>query len=629
VVYGNALSGPFVFDDTGAIVENRHLRQLWPPGVPLSAPPQVAVAGRPLVSLSLALNYAAGGLDVFGYHVVNVSLHLACALLLYGIVLRTLRGPPLAARFAGSSVGVALSCALIWLVHPLCTETVNYVVQRTESMMALFYLLTLYCAIRAWDGQAVRAWSVAAVAACTAGMLSKESMVTAPVAILLYDLAYRPAGLRSLVKRRRALYTGLLATWVVLAAILWTGPRSDTVGFSLGIGAVDYAKHQCVLVLDYLRTAFWPNPLVFDFGYARPFPPGIVGPYAALLAALLAATGVAYRRRPAAGFPAVWIFLLLAPTSSIVPIVSEVGAERRMYLPLAGLVVLCVVLGFRVVSRASVPWIRAAAAVLVVALAATLAWATTRRNLDYRSEETLWRTALTARPANPRAHASLGQAIHRTGRPAEAIPHYRRALDLDDQYSDAYFNLGVAEADLGRSDLAIENYRRALRLNPKLDRAQHNLGAELANRGDLEAAIGYFREALRLRPDWASAHRNLGRALRLTGRVESALQHLREAARLDPRCAVCYSDMAWILATHPQASVRDPRRAVGLAERAVELGGNAEGIALDTLAAAYANAGRFDEAVVTARRALDAVELRDDTARRLQLYLRGEPYREP
>ncbi len=459
-------------------------------------------------------------------------------------------------------------------------------------------------------------------------------------------MAYRQGGIRRVVQERFALYSALAATWIVLAAVMWSGPRSDTVGFSVGIRAVDYAKHQCVLILDYLRTALWPNPLVFDYGYARPFPAGTVGPYAVALALLLVLTGVTYWRRPAVGYPALWIFLLLAPTSSFVPIVSEVGAERRMYLPLAGLVVLCVVLGLLVVSRwearagerrrvASVPWIRRSATLLVVLVAVSLAWATTRRNLDYRSAETLWRTALAARPGNPRAHNNLGQAIHEAGRPDEAIPHYRRALELDEQYSHAHFNLGVAEADLGRSDTAIEYYRAALGLNPKLERAHHNLGSELANRGQLEAAIGHYREALRLRPDWASAHGNLGRALRLIGRVDPALEHLREAVRLDPECSICYGDIAWILATHPDGSVRDPAQAVRLAQRAAELTGYRHGTTLDTLAAAYAAAGRFEEAGETARRALDRttaagdVELSDEIARRLELYERGEPYREP
>lgn len=633
--YGNALSGPFVFDDGGAIVENRHIRQLWPLSTSMSAPAQASVAGRPLVSLSLALNYAAGGLEVRGYHLVNVAIHLVCAWLFYAVVRRTLRGPALGGRFSESSNGIAFSSALIWLVHPLCTETVNYVVQRTESIMAAFYLLTLYAAIRSGESRASRAWIVLAVAACTAGMLSKESMVTAPVAVLLYDLAYRSGNVRKVLKERLVLYTGLAATWIVLGAILWSGPRSETVGFSAGISVADYAKHQCVVILDYLRTAFWPDPLVFDYGQATVFPAGTVAPYAALLAALLAAVVLATVRRPVAGFPALWIFLVLAPTSSFVPIASEVGAERRMYLPLAGLAVLSVVAGFLATLRLRGRWRKPCAAFLVLLTAATLGWSTVRRNLDYRTAEALWRSAVEARPDNPRAHNNLGQAIHTAGRVEQAIPYYLQTLKLDDSYSLAHFNLGVASADLGQADAAAEHYRTALQIDPALERAHHNLGSILANRGELEPAIRHYREALRLRPDWAGAQHNLGRALRLSGRAGQALEPLREAVRLDPACPECLSDLAWILATHPEAGVRRPQEAVRLAQRAASLTDRRHATTLDTLAAAYASAGRYEEAAETAREAhtrsiaAGALEMIEPIAGRLELYLRREPYREP
>jgi tetratricopeptide (TPR) repeat protein len=637
--YGNALTGPFVFDDVGSIVENPHVRSLWPLSEALTAPPQATVAGRPMVSLSLALNYALGGLDVRGYHLANLAIHALCALLLYGVVRRTLSGSGLA--IGAHAGGPALACALLWVVHPLCSETVNYTVQRTESIMALFYLATLYAAARAAASDRRLAWSVVAVVACAAGMASKEVMVTAPVAVVLYDVAYRPGSLRQLVRKRWGLYAGLAATWGILAAIMATGPRSKTVGLALGVSALDYARNQAVLIVDYFRTAVWPHPLVFDYGYARPLPDGTVGPFALLVLALAAVAVVLFLRRPALGYPAVWVFLILAPTSSFVPIVSEVGAERRMYLPLAGLIVLGVVLGHtllgRLGSRRALTHARAVrrigmAAVLLVA--AALAWITHGRNADYRSAETLWRTAVAARPQNPRAHNNLGQAIHLRGRPGEAIVHYRRALELDDLYSQAHFNHGVALADLGRADEALESYRRALELNPELARAHHNLGAELANRGALREALPHFREAVRHAPEWAPARHKLGRALGLIGETVQALEALEEAVRLDPNHAAALIDIAWILATDPAADRGDSDRAVRLATRAAELTDRRHATTLDTLAAAYAAAGRFDEAVATARRAAALAgeagveELQAQIGARLELYLRREPYRE-
>jgi len=192
IAYANSLTNPFVFDDLASIVENRHVRQLWPPSVPLGAPQQATVAGRPVVGVSLALNYAVGGLSVRGYHLTNLAIHILCGLLLYGVVRRTLRTPRVAPRFALRADSIAFACSLLWLVHPLGTELINYVVQRTESIMALFYLLTLYAAIRAVDGSRAVGWVVVATVACALGMASKESMVTAPVAVLLHDWLFLP-----------------------------------------------------------------------------------------------------------------------------------------------------------------------------------------------------------------------------------------------------------------------------------------------------------------------------------------------------------------------------------------------------------------------------------------------------
>jgi len=637
--YGNALKGPFVFDDIGSVVENPHVRTLWPLSEALSAPPQATVAGRPLVSLSLALDYAVGGLDVRVFHLTNLAIHVLCGLLLYGVVRRTLSGPTLSPGFGAHAARLGVACALIWLVHPLCSETINYTVQRTESIMALFYLATLYSAMRAAASDRPFAWSAAAIVACAGGMASKEAMVTAPVAVVLYDVAYRPGSLRQLVRERWGLYAGLAATWGILAAIMATGPRSKTVGLSLGVTALDYAENQAVLIVEYLKTAMWPHPLVFDYGYARPLPEGVAGPYAVFVLVLAALAAVTFLRRPAQGYPGVWIFLILAPTSSFVPIVSEVGAERRMYLPLAGLVVLCVVAGHALLRRlggggagTSAAAVRRVGIAAVVLVAAALAWTTHDRNADYRSSETLWRTAVAARPQNPRAHNNLGQAIHLSGRPGDAMPHYRKALELDAQYSQAHFNLGVALADLGRADEAMECYRRALELNPELARAHHNLGAELANRGSLREAIPHFREAVRHAPEWALGHHKLGRALSLLGDTTPALEELREAIRLDPGHWEALADIAWILATEPDSRFRDAERAIQLATRAAELTDYGHAMTLDTLAAAYAAAGRFDEAEASARRALAILneageeDLHTRVRGRLEMYMKHEPY---
>ena len=187
--YHNSFTGAFVFDDLPSITENITIRHLWPLTGPLTPPHGggLTVEGRPLINLSLALNYAVGGLNVWGYHAFNLAVHILAALVLYGIVRRTLLTERLRGRFGNAAAGLALAVALIWVVHPLQTEAVTYIVQRAESLMGLCYLLTLYCFMRGAVPGATKLWQVGAVAACAMGMASKEVMISAPIIALLYD----------------------------------------------------------------------------------------------------------------------------------------------------------------------------------------------------------------------------------------------------------------------------------------------------------------------------------------------------------------------------------------------------------------------------------------------------------
>src|SRR4029453_12410045 len=220
VTYATSLSGPFLFDDDASVVENTTIRNLRP-SVALQPGRESPTAGRPLVNLTFAINYAIGGLNVVGYHATNIAIHLLCGLVLFGLARRTLDLPRIPASLRHWSADLAFAITLLWVVHPLNSEAVNYITQRTESLMALFYLLTLYCAVRA-EGppeaghyvlagpakagrpapnalakagrdvrgvrlQADRRWAAASIASCALGMASKESMVTAPLMVLIYD----------------------------------------------------------------------------------------------------------------------------------------------------------------------------------------------------------------------------------------------------------------------------------------------------------------------------------------------------------------------------------------------------------------------------------------------------------
>jgi len=570
LAYSNSLSGPFIFDDRGTIVDNRTIEDLGSRQV-LSAPHETPVAGRPIVNISFALNHALGGRDVTGYHAVNMAVHLLSALAVFAV-----------ARRAQPSVDAALAIALIWTVHPLNTEAVNYVTQRTESLMALLYLLTLYCAIRAHDARrGGGGWEAAAIAACALGMASKESMVTAPLAVLLYDRVFLFGSIRDAVRARARLYPGLAATWLLLGGLMWSAPRSLSAGFSAhDANAWTYLLNQTVMIAHYLWLTVWPRDLVLYYGWPLPLTLGAVLPQAALIGALLALTVVALWRWPRLGFLGAWFFLALAPTSSFVPIATEVGAERRMYLALLAPVALAVMAGRRVIPS---PRIR------VAALAATtllLGAGTFLRTAEYQSSLRLAETTVDRWPT-PASHSMLGTELAAAGRLPEAERHLREAapvhpparyylgtvLAAQGRRAEAidYFasfiasqppELGqvhVARALLadaltkeGRPDEAAVQYRAMLAAHPDDAQAMTLLAAILLRQQRYDEAIVVFRQAVAERPGDVAALGGLGVALNSSGRLDEAIAVFRRAVDLDPQNPHAQHNLARALATRRQ-----------------------------------------------------------------------------
>ena len=252
----------------------------------------VSDTSRPVLKLSLALNYAIGGRDARGFHAVNLAIHTLAGLTLFGVVRRSLRAPAAAARFGAAADGLAAAVALLWLLHPLQTQAVTYIVQRGESLMGLAALTTLYCSIRAAQGRRARAWSVAAVAACSVGMGTKEVMVVVPLLVLLHDRCFLAGSAARALRQRRGLYAGLVATWVVPA--VWIGPETLFAGEfarpDLPTPApLEYALTQPAVILHYLRLALWPSPLCFDYLWPPARGVGEILPAAFVLGALLGA----------------------------------------------------------------------------------------------------------------------------------------------------------------------------------------------------------------------------------------------------------------------------------------------------------------------------------------------------
>ncbi|MEO6002576.1 MAG: tetratricopeptide repeat protein [Opitutus sp.] len=559
------------------------------------------------MNLSLAVNYAVSGLSVRGYHVVNLTLHIAAVLTLWGVLRRTLRRPPLATRVREKADLVAWSAVLLWTVHPLLTESVVCVVQRNEVMGGLFYLLTFYGFSRATEsvsaenaGTSSRRWFILSGGACFAGMATKEIVATAPLLLWLYDRTFVGGTFRAAWRDRKWFYVILAASWIPLGwLVLRNGQRGGTVGFGLGTDSWHYLLTQCRALTTYFKLSFWPDSLVVDYGTGLVTRLGDVWWQGSIIVALLVATALALWRRPAAGFLGAWFFIILAPSSSFLPLTTQTMAEHRMYLPLAAASVAAALM--------MSAWFNRRVGGVAVLLALVLGALTIRRNRDYRTEENIWADTVAKCPDNPRAYDGLayayvdagrwqdaidackqalkvrpdyrgdldvhmGQAWMGLGQPGAALPFFEQMVRLRPQDADLHNNVGMALAALHRLPEAITRFEAAIRANASLVDAHNNLGNALAKSGRLPEAIREYKTALELRPGYAEAEANWGRSLLEAGQSAEALPHFEAALKYQPR-AEAHVELASALLANGQIenALRHYHAAVALAPEAIEV----------------------------------------------------------
>lgn len=620
VVFSNSVSGPFIWDDRVAVVENASITAPFRLADAFRPPAENPMTGRPLVNASLALNYRLGGLHPFGYHVWNILAHIAAALFLFGVVRRT------------ADTYMAFLCAMLWMVHPLQTEAVDYVTQRTESMAGLFVLAAVYAALRDAESAHPWRWRAASIAACAAGMACKETAAVAPILILLYDAAFRTQSVVAAVRRRRAFYAALALTWLVLGGLLLSRLGSNSAGFGGGIGPIGYALNQASLILTYLKLAVVPFPLVLDYGPAVP----TASPWnwAALGIVMLLVAGViaSWWRARKLAFLGCWFFITLAPSSSVVPVFTEVGAERRVYLALAAVVVLAVAGVRLLIQRYARRQAGTAAAVIVCGIATVFAVLTWQRNAVYADPIRLWESVVQARP-HCRAHMNLGVLLKDAGRRNQAIAEFRSALD---GCPEAHYSLGLeAEADR-QFDEAEHHYREYIRLRynavdvarahkllgrllrrerrlPEAEAefrtalmivaddpdARAGLADVLFDANQLAAATEEYRRALALRPANAMAHGNLALALMRQGLAAEALAEFQLAAQAAPSDPRAHQNLATALMSlqRPEEGIAEYQRAIALRD--------GDPAAHAALALALAEHGRVPEALPEFRRALE------------------------
>ncbi|MEW5736447.1 MAG: tetratricopeptide repeat protein [Thermodesulfobacteriota bacterium] len=536
-IYSNSLTGLFLFDDIQNIVGNPSIRKLWPPWDALVGSRISEISGRPLANLSFAVNYAISGLDSWSYHALNLLFHLLATGCLFGIARRALRSPTFQGRYEGNATLIAFFLSLLWLAHPLSTQAVTYITQRIESMMGLCLLASLYFSIRGWEDGNRKLWHTLAVAVFFAGAATKEVMVVAPLLILLYDVIFEGKTPADALRRSSFLYYGLLAGVVFLLALVlrgdtWEKAFAGGPEKEFGKSTFQYLMNQPNAIATYLKLTVWPRKLCINYEWSEvPLWYSLLA--GAIILCLVGYTGWLIRWKRPGGFVGAWFFLILAPTSSVLPLWCDIE-EHRMYLPLAAPIALFTLATFRA-GKALPPRLARTAVILFLSLVGSvLGYATYERNFDYANSLTIWTDAIQKRPWSYSAKWQLGKVYVNYRMYKEAYEILLPLTKCENIENPTLINtLGLVLRELERPKEAEEMFRSSITTWPERDETAYcNLGGLLLDEGRPAEAVPYLSVAVRLNPQYPKFRRFLGEALAGCGRYEEAAEQFRKAIEL-------------------------------------------------------------------------------------------------
>ncbi len=621
VIYSNTFSVPFLFDDFPNITQNNKIRFLSN---------YLNLSGtRYIGELSFALNYYFGELEVFGYHLVNIIIHILNGILVWWLVNLIFKTPVMRRAVISPQTGsvIAITASLIFVSHPIQTQAVTYIVQRLASLATLFYLLSVVLFLK-WRlspgfGYRVVLYLLSLLSVVLA-MKTKEMSFTIPFIIILCEFAF----FRDRLKRVYLLIPYILTILIIPLTIMSIGsdkPLGDIVGDlseasrdTEGISRGDYLLTQFRVIVTYIRLLFLPVNQNLDYDYPvyhSLFIPVVFLSFLFLL--FIIGVGVYLLIRSVrsgncyalfASFGIFWFFITLSIESSIIPI-KDVIFEHRLYLPAVGAVMAfssAVLYGLEHwKSRRGTDTI-VTAYVFIFIIVVLLSFATYQRNWTWRDEITLWMDVVAKSPLKARGYNNLAFAYDNQGRIDKAVEEYKTAVKLKPDYVDAHNNLGLAYDKQGRIEEAMEEYKAAIRLKPDNVNAYNNLGLAYVNQGRIEEAVEEYKTAIRLKPDYLKAHNNLGIAYDKQGRVEEAVEEYKTAIRLKPDTANAYNNLgiAYDKQGRVDEAVEEYKTAIRLKPDYVKAHNN--------LGLAYAKQGRIDKAIEEYR---IAIKIAPDYAR--------------
>ena len=539
VLYSHTLDSPIMFDDWTHIEGNPHIRIT---SLDWQSIKQAAFDSplhtRPVANVSLALNYYFHQYTLPGYHLVNMVIHFLTGVILYFLIKTTLALPSQRLQF-DSPGWLPFTAALIWFVHPLHIQSVTYIIQRMNSMAAMFYILALLLYVKARLTN-TRGWKLLFFSGSVlAGLLAlgtKENAATLPLLILLYEWFFlqdlKVAWLKKMVLP--VLTVGLVIT-VICLFYLGVQPIA---AIKASYGIRDFTMHERVLtefsvVLFYISLLFFPYPgrlnLDHDFTLSSSLlnPPTTIVSIAILISLFILAVLLARKQR-LLSFCILWFLWNLVIESSVIGL--EIIFEHRTYLPSMMAVLGVVVIVGRLLHKT---WLQVAVSTMVVILFSV--W-TYQRNTVWQDEVILRRDSVAKSPNKPRTHAILANALERNKQYPEAALYYKNALNLHPGDGDRiHYNLGNVLMKLNKLDEAISQFRTAIDLDPNINVYRLNLAYVLNVQGKEREAEAEFKELLRRHPNDARGHNNYGMLLLNQGKIDQAIYHFKEALRQKPK----------------------------------------------------------------------------------------------
>jgi tetratricopeptide (TPR) repeat protein len=592
LAYSNTFSVPFMFDDkapNGQIEDNLMIRDLGNFILALKGHDfsgkegYIFVPRRFMGYLTFALDYKIHGLNVAGYHIVNLAVHIINALLVYLLVLLTFR-----TRFISEARGeekedkgrgntIALFSALLFVSHPIQTESVTYIVQRFTSLATMFYLLSLltYIKGRLSPQRPLYAgcWLLFSVLFALLAMLTKEISFTLPLVILLYELVFFVH-----TRRRRLLLAAVTGVIVVGSAVLVLGANGKSLGDMLSdlgrqtrletnVSRWDYLMTETRVITTYVRLLLWPTNQNLDYDY--PVSHSLFD-YRVLLSftflfflfalGLYLATDNLKRRGGEGrgtggnpfgrltvhesrliGFGILWFFVTLSVESSIIPI-ADVINEHRMYLPSIGAFIALTQFYFVFIAKRNARFFSYASAFLL-AIVLIFAVATFRRNMVWQNGVTMWEDVVKKSPLKARALNNLAAADIALHRFKAARDYLKRSLEADPGNVDVSYNLAYVYTKMGAYEDALALCRRVLESDPNNARILSQVATAQIQAGNYDAAKEAALKAISINPASLEAYIDLGVVYRKLGQYDAALGAAKEALRIKPRFALAYNNM--------------------------------------------------------------------------------------